>query len=134
MHAARDAEDRRLLEAGDHKLLLASYFHPVRERCLLRLRDRDAADEAAQLAFLRLARELVAGKTYSVPFRVVVWMVVEWTLNGFDPRAKTHECLPDDWDTRAPDAYREWEDRHDVGALIHDLPPRQREVLDLTYR
>ena len=28
MHDARDAEDRRLLEAGEHKLLLAGYFTP----------------------------------------------------------------------------------------------------------
>ena len=29
MHDARDVEDKRLLEAGDHKLLLAGYFHAV---------------------------------------------------------------------------------------------------------
>jgi hypothetical protein len=36
MHDARDAEDQRLLEAGDHKLLLAAYFTPVRDRCFFR--------------------------------------------------------------------------------------------------
>ncbi len=54
MHDARDVEDKRLLEAGDHKLLLAGYFHAVRELCFLRLRDREAADEAAQTVLLRL--------------------------------------------------------------------------------
>src|SRR2546428_75772 len=101
MHDARDVEDKRLLEAGDHKLLLAGYFHAVRELCFLRLRDREAADEAAQIVFLRLFRELKRGKTYSVPFRVVVWKVVEWTVRGFYPGAKADDTLPDDWDPAA---------------------------------
>ena len=37
MHDARDAEDRRLLESAEHKLLLAGYFTPVRDRCFFRL-------------------------------------------------------------------------------------------------
>ena len=45
------AIDGRLLDAGDHKLLVAGYFHAVRERCFLRLRDRDRGDEAAQRVF-----------------------------------------------------------------------------------
>src|ERR1051326_2004721 len=83
MHDARDAEDKRLQKAGDHKLLLAAYFHAVRERCFVRLHDRDAGDEAAQRVFERLAGELARGRAYPVPFRVVVHMVTEWTLRGF---------------------------------------------------
>ena len=64
MHGARDAEDTRLLETGDHKTLLAGYFHPVRQRCLLRLRDPDAADEVTQAVFLRLISELARGRAY----------------------------------------------------------------------
>jgi len=82
MHDARDAEDQRLLDAGEHKLLLAGYFTPVRDRCFLRLGTREAGDEAAQRVFLRLWSELRGGKTYPVPFRVAVWMVTEWTLRG----------------------------------------------------
>jgi RNA polymerase sigma-70 factor (ECF subfamily) len=134
MHDARDAEDRRLSEEGEHKLLLASYFHPVRERCFLALRDRDAADEAAQHVFLRLLRELQARTTYPVPFRVVVWMVTTWTLRSLYPAAKMDAALPDDWNPAAPDAYAEWEDEHYLTGLLADLPPRQREVLDLAYR
>lgn len=117
MHDARDVEDKRLLEAGDHKLLLAGYFHAVRELCFLRLRDREAADEAAQTVLLRLLNELKRGKTYTVPFRVVVWKVVEWTVRGFYPGAKADDTLPDDWDPAAGDEYEALEDAYDFGRL-----------------
>jgi RNA polymerase sigma factor (sigma-70 family) len=134
MHDARDAEDKRLLDEGKHAVLLAAYFHPVRERCYLWLRDQDAANEAAQRVFLRLLGELRGRKTYTVPFRVVVWMVTEWTLKGFFPVAKQDTLLPEAWDPEAPDPYREWEEQHDLAVLIADLPQRQREVLELRYR
>lgn len=133
VHDARDAEDRRLLEAGDHKGLLSSYFHPVRQRCLLRLRDRDAADEAAQLVFVRLLSELERGKTYRVPFRVVVWQVTGWTLNGFRPGAKHEPSLPEGGEPAAPDPYSGWEESHDLVQLFGGLPERQRQVLTLRY-
>src|SRR3954464_7266740 len=133
MHDARDAEDQRLLEAGEHKLLLAGYFTPVRDRCFFRLGTREAGDEAAQRVFLRLLRELRSGKSYPVPFRVVVWMVTEWTLRGFYRRPPEDE-LPEDWDAEGPDAYAEWETDYDLVALFRDLPQRQRQVLDLRYR
>jgi len=134
MHDARDAEDKRLLEEGEHKLLLANYFHPVVERCFLRLRNEDAANEAAQRIFVRLLGELRRGRKYTVPFRVVVWMVTEWTLRSHYPGAKQDSTLPDDWDPEAPDAYAAWEGQHDLAVLIDSLQPRQREVLDLVYR
>ena len=133
MHDARDAEDQRLLEAGEHKLLLAGYFTPVRDRCFFRLGTREAGDEAAQRVFLRLWGELKAGKSYPVPFRVVVWMVTDWTLRGFFLGPGEAE-LPDEWDAAAPDAYEEWEGDYDLAVLFADLPTRQRQVLDLRYR
>ena len=133
MHDARDAEDQRLLEAGSHKLLLAGYFTPVRDRCFFRFGSRELGDEAAQRVFLRLWGELKAGKRYPVPFRVVVWMVTEWTLRGFHLGSNEAE-LPENWDQAAPDAFSEWETDHDLAALFADLPQRQREVLDLRYR
>lgn len=134
MHDARDAEDNRLLAEGNHKLLLAAYFKQVRERCFLKLRDREVADDAAQLVFVRLLQELRAGKTYRVPFRVVVWKVTDWTVRGFYPGAKQDGTLPDDWDPEAPDPYADWEADQDLAALIAHLPPAQRDVLDLLYR
>src|SRR3954469_9468083 len=108
MHDARDAEDQRLLDAGEHKLLLAGYFTPVRDRCFFRLGTREAGDEAAQQVFLRLWRELQGGKSYRVPFRVVVWLVAEWTLKGFCSGRPEVE-LPESWDPEGPNAYAEWE-------------------------
>lgn len=132
MRDARDAEDTRLLEAGEHKLLLATYFHPVRERCLARLRNREQADEVAQRVFVRLLSELARGKRYSCPFRVVVWMVTDFALRDAwsGPRADPL----DDWDAAVMDtALEEWEAVHDLAALLADLPPRQREVAELRY-
>ena len=47
MHDARDAEDKRLLEAGEYERLLENYVYLVREWTLVRLRDREAADEVS---------------------------------------------------------------------------------------
>ena len=133
MHDARDAEDKRLLDTGEHKLLLAAYFHPVRERCYVRLRDDDLANEATQRVLVRLAGELAKGKTYPVPFRAVVWMVTEWTLRGLHPSPKQDATLPEQWDPEAPDAFAEWEVEHDLALLLADLPERQRQVAELAY-
>jgi RNA polymerase sigma factor (sigma-70 family) len=133
MHDARDAEDKRLLEAGDHGQLLANYYGPVVERCYLRTRSEDAANEVAHSVFERLLRELRRGRQYPVPFRVVVWMVTEWTLRGhYDPPKRDAE-LPENWEAEAPDEFRDWEQRHDLGRLFARLPPRQRQVLELRY-
>ena len=134
MHDARDAEDKRLLAEGNHQQLVANYVYLVRERCSLRLRDPDAADEAAQLVFVRLLDELGRGRTYRVPFRVVVWKVTDWTIAGYYPSAKVDASIPAGWDPAAPDAFDEWEADHDVGLLLDDLPPGDREVAELVYR
>ena len=102
-------------------------------RRFLRLRDRDAADEVAQRVIVRLLGELRGGKTYRVPFRVVVWMVTEWLIKGHYVPAKQDAPLPDDLDEAAVDAYAEWESDHDLAVLLADLPDRQREVCELRY-
>jgi RNA polymerase sigma-70 factor (ECF subfamily) len=133
MHDARDAEDKRLLEAGEYRQLLESYVYLVRQWTLVRLRDRDAADEVSQRVFLRLLGELRSGKQYGVPFRVVVWKVVQFMCRGYEWGTKRDGALPYDWDPEAPDAFAGWEDEHDVSKLLASLPARQREVLELVY-
>ena len=81
MHDARDEEDRRLLGAGEHALL-RSYYEIIIQRCNVRCRTRDDALECAQAVAVRLLSELKRGKRYSVPFRVVVHKVIEWTTKG----------------------------------------------------
>jgi RNA polymerase sigma factor (sigma-70 family) len=134
MHDARDAEDKRLLEAKEHTQLLENYVYLVQEWVALRVRDRQAAEEVVQRVFLRLARELAAGKSYSVPYRVVVWSVVNWTARGYEWSPKQDASLSEAWDDVAPDEFAIWEDEHDLGLLIADLPVGDREVLDLIYR
>jgi RNA polymerase sigma-70 factor (ECF subfamily) len=134
MHDARDAEDKRLLEAGEFERLLENYVYLVREWTLVRLRDREAADEVSQRVFLRLLRELRAGKQYVVPFRVVVWKVVDFTCRGYEWGTRHDGALPtDEWDPEAPNALAAWEDEYDVAKMLADLPERQREVLELVY-
>lgn len=133
MHDARDAEDKRLLEAGECERLLENYVYLVREWTLVRLRDREAADEVSQRVFLRLLRELRAGKRYVVPFRVVVWKVVDFMCRGYEWSARREGTLPEEWDPEAPDAFTAWEDECDVAKMLADLPQRQREVLELVY-
>jgi len=134
MHDARDAEDKRLLEAKEHTQLLENYVYLVQEWAALRVRDRQASAEVVQRIFLRLASELAAGKSYSVPYRVVVWSVVSWTARGYEWTAKEGTTLPDGWDAPAPDEYEAWEAEHDLGTWIADLPDRERDVLDLLHR
>ncbi len=134
MHDARDAEDKRLLEAKEHTQLLENYVYLVQEWAAVRVRDRQAADEVVQRVFLRLASELAAGKSYRAPYRVVVWSVVNWTSRGYEWTAKEGVTLPESWDAAAPDEYEEWEAEHDLGTWIADLPDREREVLDLLHR
>ncbi len=133
MHDERDADDRRLLETGDYDVLFAGYFDQVVDRCFLRLRNEDQAHEVAQQVFLRLVTELRGGKTYPVPFRVVVWNVTNWTLDGFYPGAKHDAELPDDVDEPGPDAYADWESEHDLAELLAQLAAGQREVCELRY-
>lgn len=134
MHDARDAEDNRLLEAKEHTQLLESYVYLVEEWVAIRVRDRQAAEEVVQRVFLRLANELAAGKRYAVPYRVVVWKVVNWMAQGYEWSPKEAATLPDDWDDLARDEFEAWEAEHDLALWLADLPERDREVLDLLYR
>jgi RNA polymerase sigma factor (sigma-70 family) len=126
----RDAEDGRLLGAGRHDELLASYYETIRTRLLVRL-PRDDADEVAHRVVDRLIGELARGKTYSVPFRVVVHQVIGWKLKEHFAERR-HEPLPEEPDL--PDETAEDPDeRIALAQMLADLPPRSREVLELRY-
>ena len=132
MSDARDAEDARLLEAGEHARLLATYYGIIRGRCIARCRTVDEGEECASLAVLRLLRELKAGKRYALPFRVVVHMVIKWTVQGFYAPGKVQE-VPLDVESADGDVYAAVEAELDAARVLEGLPPREREVAMLCW-
>jgi len=132
MHDARDAEDALLLERGDHETLIAAYKDVVVQRCLVGTRDESGYD-VAQNVFLRLWQELRRGKRYTVPYRVVVHKVVDWTVKEHFAGLRTDVALPEGWDpVDESDPYAEVDDS-DLDALWADLAEGDRRVLDLRY-
>lgn len=79
VHERRDAEDRRLLEAGDFTLLVESYYGVILDRCRASMWPEDWAITVAAEVAIRLLSELKRGRRYNVPFRVVVHQVIGWT-------------------------------------------------------
>jgi RNA polymerase sigma factor (sigma-70 family) len=136
MSDARDAEDTRLLEAGEHARLLATYFDIIRGRCAARCKNREDGEECASLVFVRLMRELKAGKRYRVPFRVVVHMVVNWTVRGFYERGSVQELPLETTGESAVadgDLYAAIEAELDAHLLLDGLPPRERDLAILCW-
>src|SRR4029077_11494012 len=119
MHDARDAEDKRLLDAGDYAKLVESYYGVIVKRCQARTKaDGEAFDVAADVV-IRLLGELKAGKRYAVPFRVVVHKIVGWKLAEHFAGRSNHVELTDD--LAADGAYEVVEDRRDLMALLEGL-------------
>lgn len=128
MSHARDAEDARLLASGEYARLLAVYDPVIVQRCVAALKGSPDAEDVAQDVKLRLYREVSGGKTYPVPFRVVVHKVIDWTVREYFTGRPTHLPLPEGWEPSGEDdslgpLY--------VEQLIADLPPRDREVCSL---
>jgi DNA-directed RNA polymerase specialized sigma24 family protein len=98
------------------------------QRCVAAMKGSPEAEDVAQDVKLRLWKELQAGNTYSVPFRVVVHKVIDWTLKDHWSGRPTDVPLPEGWgpgqddDAIGPLIVRE---------LLDELPPREREVWEL---
>jgi hypothetical protein len=71
LHAARDADDRRLLEAGELDVLLEVYYGIILRRCRARIWNDTAVEVAAEIV-IRLLSKLRAAVADDVPFRVAV--------------------------------------------------------------
>jgi RNA polymerase sigma factor (sigma-70 family) len=129
MHDARDAEDKRLLEAGEYARLVESYYGVIVKRCQARTKsDGDAFDVATDVV-IRLLGELKAGKRYGVPFRVVVHKVIGWKLaDHFAGRSRDAGLGDDVVDDGAFDSADE---QQDLMTLLEGLPHREREVAGL---
>ena len=122
-------DDEALLASGDHSVLLAKYEPVIVARCVAALRGHPDAEDVAQDAKLRLWRELQAGKTYPVPYRVVVHKVIDWTLKDHWAGRDTTVPLPDGWE---PSAENDFEGRLYVESMLEELPPRERQVWGLS--
>src|SRR5262245_33196574 len=95
MSDARDAEDARLLESGEHAQLVENYYGVIIDRCRARIPAQDALDVAASVV-VRLLDELRRRSGYPVPFRVVVHMVTSWKINEYYEPAKFRNVPIDD--------------------------------------
>lgn len=127
-------DDDALLAARDHAYLLAKYEPVVVQRCVAALRGHPDAEDVAQDVKLRLWRELQAGKSYPVPFRVVVSKVIDWTLRDYWQGRETHAPLPEDWDAAEPDPTDRVAGDESVRALLQAwLEGRTFEVCELRY-
>ena len=125
-----DAEDIQLLREGDIAALLAKYEPLVRGRCIARLKGSLDAEDVAQNVMLRLLNELHRGKTYPVPFRVVVNQVTTWTIADYFEDRPTDVPLPEDWEPSAERESSAVESRDYLMDLFDDLPETTRAVLE----
>ena len=83
-----DALDAKLYESGDIAQLLARYHQTILAVCIARMRGHSDAEDVAQNVRMRLYREFERGRRYSVPYRVVVFKVTEWTVKELPGRPK----------------------------------------------
>jgi RNA polymerase sigma factor (sigma-70 family) len=134
MHDARDAEDRRLLEAGELSLLVESYYGVMLDRCRARVwPEADAIAVAAEVA-IRLLSELKRGRRYRVPFRVVVHKVIGWKIQEHFSPAKVKEVELEEWLQEAStESQSEVEPDGGFDALLEGLTELEQEVLRLRY-
>ena len=134
MHDARDAEDQRLLDAGEFTLLVESYYGVMLDRCRARVwPEADAIAVAAEVA-IRLLSELKRGRRYRVPFRVVVHKVIGWKIQEHFSPAKVKEVELEEWLQEAStESQSELEPDAGFDALLAGLTELEQEVLRLRY-
>jgi RNA polymerase sigma factor (sigma-70 family) len=130
-----DAADAALLARGEHARLLAKYEPIILGRCIADLRGHLDADDVAQDVKVRLSSELRRGRSYAVPFRVVVHNVIGWTLKDHYAGRPTHVALPEGWDPADPsDDLGDLHDRDAVSSLLDELTEgKTRQVMELRY-
>ena len=127
MNDARDAEDTRLLEAGEIDLLLAGWYETIVSRCVARMRG-PAGYDVAQVVCERLWRELKNGRHRDGqwPFRVIVHKVIDFTCRGYF--AGWGESELTEIDAPARDVSGGIETRLDLESFVGSLPPADGAV------
>jgi RNA polymerase sigma factor (sigma-70 family) len=131
MHDARDAEDKRLLEAGEIDLLLAGWYETIRLRCIAKMRG-PVGEDVAQAVCLRLWRELKRGhhRDGAWPFRVIVHKVIDFTCAGWY-EAGWGEAEWLEIDEPTADTTIEIEVRLDLETFVDTLSPEDSKVAGL---
>ena len=133
MRDARDAEDKRLLEAGEIELLLAGWDETIRGLCVAKMRG-PVGHDVAQAVCERLWRELKAGKHRDGkrPFRVIVHKVIGWVCKGwYEPGWRESELF--EIDGAAPDESDQVVIEVTLEQFVATLPPGDGEVAELYY-
>ena len=128
LHAARDAEDARLLAAGEYSRLLASYYETILARTRAKIWNGHDALDVAHTVVTQLLVRLKSGKPLNHPFRVVVHKRIDFSVRDH-VAGRTVAALPDDWEDDAGGEYQAVEDAYDFELLIAGLPPRVRDVV-----
>ncbi len=132
---ARDDEDARLLAEGDHANLLAAYYPTILLRLRIRRLPIDDAEEVRQRVVEHLLRELQGGKTFSVPFRVVVHQRTTWELLDYYAERKRRDALvAEEREHASPDEFERVGSDIDFDRLLAELPDRERQVAALRWQ
>jgi len=141
--AASETSDAELLaRVGKHdseafEILYGRYVRPVFSLALRRLGDRGHAEDAVQEAFAaiwrsastyRPERGAAGGWLYTVARNAIVDRLRRNgpTADSELPELASHEAGPDQ---QAEDSYVSWR----VHRALEELPPREREVIELAY-
>lgn len=136
MHDARDAEDTRLLEAGEIKALLESYYGVIIRRCRAKVHDGRALDVANEVV-VRLLSELERGRRYRVPFRVVVHQVTSWKIKEHFAGGPVADVGLEEWTREASsEGTRPIEELmagHGFDALLEGLTALEQQVVRFHY-
>jgi RNA polymerase sigma factor (sigma-70 family) len=133
--AARDDEDARLLAAGDHAALLAAYYPAILIRLRIRRLPLAEAEEVRQRVVEHLLREVRGGKTFNVPFRVVVHQRTTWELLDYYAEQKRREAeLSEEQQDESGDEFERAESDVDFNRLLDDLPARERQAAALRWQ
>jgi len=138
--ARRVAEKRDLndLRGGRIDLVCARYWEVVNgiAHSVLYYAESDAQDACSQ-TFERLIKEWQRGKQYTAPIAVVVHTVARWESRDVANRRHTHfdrmAPMEDLARFQAPDAFAELEAVDWMESIFCQLPPRDRQVMELRY-
>jgi RNA polymerase sigma factor (sigma-70 family) len=135
MHGARDAEDNRLLEAGEYRLVVEGYYGVILDRCRVKVWPEDQAIAVAHEVVIRLLSELKRGRRYRVPFRVVVHQVIKWKVKEHFAPGRVVEVELEEWLAGAStDSADELDADDPFGTWIAPLTELEQRVLRLHYQ